>query len=478
MTLNDQDKELNELEDKNEEIKNEIENLQEDEELKEEKEFWLIDPDKLIPHKKNETIYGREEVDEDLVDSIRANGQLEPIIINQKDEILSGHRRWRALKKIKQEDVNIKAICFRNEYENETQETEAIIEFNRYREKTPMQIYKESKELFNIFTQQADKRRKSNLRNLPKYVEELNSVHREDKPGRSLEKLAEAVHMKRDRLAKIIWIGKRYEKGDTDAIDVMKCMERGVLSVDAAYKLLKLIDVSNSNQPEADEARKLVKRAKEGNVTSNKAVKLLDKYKEKKDKEENTNGEKNKENIDTQLTDVINSGEEFNVIVADPDDIDKARKRQITRSMDAVLFLWATTENMKDRMDLMEMWGFKLKKIGIWDTGKTSGNWFRGTVEFLLFGIKGNWEKPTFRPEIILSKDKETDKNKYDYVYDMVEKMFPGQKYIDPFSANKRKDWGQPYIINLNDSLENDDKKVIKESPIDSIPLNESDKLT
>lgn len=88
---------LNELQDKDEKLLgNEEQN----------NKLWYIDPDKLKPHEINGKIYGNDELDqldEDLVESIGLNGQLEPIVINgRNNKIISGHRRWRALKKLKE----------------------------------------------------------------------------------------------------------------------------------------------------------------------------------------------------------------------------------------------------------------------------------------------------------------------------------------------------------------------------------------
>ncbi len=59
-----------------------------------------IDPKVLHAHEVNVALYGLENVDLTLVDSIRKKGQLEPIVITDDNIIISGHRRWLALKYI------------------------------------------------------------------------------------------------------------------------------------------------------------------------------------------------------------------------------------------------------------------------------------------------------------------------------------------------------------------------------------------
>jgi hypothetical protein len=38
--------------------------------------------------------------------------------------------------------------------------------------------------------------------------------------------------------------------------------------------------------------------------------------------------------------------------------------------------------------------------------------------------------------------------------YDIVEKMFPDEKWIDPFHANDRPGWGQPNLVIIHDDFE------------------------
>ena len=53
-----------------------------------------VDIEKLKPHPINETIYEDNELQlEDLIKSIEINGLLEPIVIDNKNIVYSGHRR-------------------------------------------------------------------------------------------------------------------------------------------------------------------------------------------------------------------------------------------------------------------------------------------------------------------------------------------------------------------------------------------------
>lgn len=77
--------------------KNEFENqvVEQKEEPKKERlnKLLFIDPTELNAHEANVEIYGEEDIDETLLESVRIKGQLEPIIITQHNTIISGHRR-------------------------------------------------------------------------------------------------------------------------------------------------------------------------------------------------------------------------------------------------------------------------------------------------------------------------------------------------------------------------------------------------
>lgn len=58
---------------------------------------------------------------------------------------------------------------------------------------------------------------------------------------------------------------------------------------------------------------------------------------------------------------------------------------------DSVLFLWGTVPMLQEALAVMEAWGFKYKTAIFWrKTGRLGlGYWFRGEIEYLLFGVRG-----------------------------------------------------------------------------------------
>ena len=91
----------------------------------------------LKPNPINSTIYDDTDLS-DLKNSIEANGQLEPIIINSNNEIISGHRRYFSMVQMGKEKVDVRIAHYEND-------VIALIEHNRHRTKTNKDVLRESK---------------------------------------------------------------------------------------------------------------------------------------------------------------------------------------------------------------------------------------------------------------------------------------------------------------------------------------------
>ena len=128
-----------------------------------------ISTGELTPHPANLQIYGENQYVGDLVTSIREWGILHPIIIDQDKQIIDGVRRWQAAKTLELETVP----CEFKEFENEDLAISAILTYNRYRQKTPRQVFNESRELKRIETEKAQIRMKEGV---PISAQGLNKV--------------------------------------------------------------------------------------------------------------------------------------------------------------------------------------------------------------------------------------------------------------------------------------------------------------
>jgi len=125
-------------------------------------------PEELEPHPKNAEVYGdtddTDQLDETFIESVREKGVLEPLVITEGKRIISGHRRWLAAKATGTETVPIRKSTF----DSDLAEREALIEFNRQREKTPGQIVNEFEEMLEIEKEKAKERQaEAGEENLP-----------------------------------------------------------------------------------------------------------------------------------------------------------------------------------------------------------------------------------------------------------------------------------------------------------------------
>jgi len=142
----------------------------------------------LKPHPKNTEIYGdTDELEETFVQSIREKGVLEPLVITEDKQVISGHRRLKAA-----EQVDVNSVPVRvSEFDSDLAEREALIEFNRQRDKTPGQIVNEFEEMLEVEKQRA----KENMSKGGK-GERVGNVSNpsEDEPTAARDKAAEKVN--------------------------------------------------------------------------------------------------------------------------------------------------------------------------------------------------------------------------------------------------------------------------------------------
>jgi len=154
------------------------------------------DPSNLKPHPKNTEIYGDtddiDDLDGTFKESVAEKGVLEPLVITNGKEIISGHRRWLAAK-----DADLGSVPVRySEFDDELAEREALIEFNRQREKTPGQIVNEFEEMLAVERERAKERKSEATGHKEKFPEGESGQARDkaaekvnaDVSGRTLEK--------------------------------------------------------------------------------------------------------------------------------------------------------------------------------------------------------------------------------------------------------------------------------------------------
>ena len=113
-------------------------------------------PTELVPHPINNEIY-KDSYDDDLYESIKAVGVQEPIVITSENVIISGHRRCNVCKTL---GIDIVNVIVRDDITNELDIEEAVLTYNKSREKTTEQKAREFKKFAEIEKTRAEDRKR------------------------------------------------------------------------------------------------------------------------------------------------------------------------------------------------------------------------------------------------------------------------------------------------------------------------------
>ena len=255
----------------------------------------------LKPHPFNMLVYGNEIVDEKLLNSIKEKGLLEPIVIKDDNTIISGHRRVEALKVL-----GLNANCRTITFDNELDEKECLIEFNRQRIKTHTQNMVEGEELEFIVKERARLKQieegskcaefgklggrgnktedKPLPADLPEGVSEdavktllveipktKNTIKKKES-NESRTIIAEKLGMKATTYRKEKEMWEKAKQGDEVAKDMFKKLDAGEITTNAAHSIVKLGEKANEGSKTAE---KLLEDVNNGTITPNKAIKEL-----------------------------------------------------------------------------------------------------------------------------------------------------------------------------------------------------------
>lgn len=165
-----------------------------------------------------------------LMDSIRANGLLEPLIVVPVDDyyrLISGHNRFSAILRLQAETAagwDKEVLCRVLPPMDEARELTAVIEANRQRVKTPALLAEEADKL----TQAYMTRKRCG----------------EDLPGRIRDRVAEAMQISKTKLANLnairngIKVPGIKEKWERDEIPEASALIIARLPLEAQYRLL------------------------------------------------------------------------------------------------------------------------------------------------------------------------------------------------------------------------------------------------
>ncbi len=181
-----------------------------------------VDLERLKPHPINEEIYSFNSQDhKELKKSITLLGLLEPIVITNDNLILSGHRRYGAIKELGWEDVDCRLVDVENP-------KIFIVEANRQRKKTTQEILNEAIILKEEYSKMVKRGR-------PKNGEENNG-----KKNWTILSVSEKLGVSTTQLKKLISI-KKYDAEMLDKIDM------GLISIGKAYTIIREKYILNGN---------------------------------------------------------------------------------------------------------------------------------------------------------------------------------------------------------------------------------------
>ena len=411
------------------------------------------DPNELKANKHNVSIYGDEKVDQSLLESIKQKGLLEPLVIKDDNTIISGHRRWIVLKSLGIDKVQCRIMTFNDDLD----EKESLIEFNKQRVKNDKQLYNEIDALENIYFERAERTRLSNLKQ-NKTIERVESPTREKinkEETRTRSVIAENLNITQNHVRVLKNIGDVAKTNDT-AKKVLEARTDDKISRNSANTLVNIIKKEEKHGDIAIKKAELTVSKVIERIESNPKITveraLID-----------VNREMKREEIKTVIPIKITNGL-YNVILCDPPwryDFAETRNREIENQYptmtieemkaleipadkDSVMFMWATAPKLKEAIGVLETWGFEYKTCAVWDKELMGmGYWLRGAHELLLIGTKGHpgVPEPENRYSSVIRSRREGHSKKPDIVYEMIEKMCPYGNYLEMFARSQREKW-------------------------------------
>jgi DNA adenine methylase len=196
-------------------------------------EIIEIDVDRLRPHPVNEKIYVSDQAREkELLESIKDQGILEPLVVQRDSDsyvILSGTRRLRCAKALGMK----KAPCIVTEVKNPIL---TIIDHNRYRQKTPIEIYNEVKMLEEQLKPIAAEHSKAQLKSFTQ--EGVVKFDDSEKIGDVRKVIAAKLNVSTGYISMLKQVIENKDK----IPDAIEKLERGHETVYSAYSKLKGID--------------------------------------------------------------------------------------------------------------------------------------------------------------------------------------------------------------------------------------------
>ena len=125
-------------------------------------------------------------------------------------------------------------------------------------------------------------------------------------------------------------------------------------------------------------------------------------------------------------------------------DLEAIKALKIPAEDEAILLLWTTAPKLEESIAVLNAWGFTYRTCAVWDKErKGMGYWFRIQHELLLVGVRGNFRTPdpANRFDSVIRAPRAEHSKKPAIVHEMIEKMFPGERYVELFARVERPGW-------------------------------------
>ena len=191
---------------------------------------------KLKHHPKNKEIYNLSSIEE-LMDSILEFGLLQPLVINQDNQVISGNRRFESIKRLGWQNVEVEEKIVTVE-----EEELLLIHYNKQRVKTFRELLNEYFTLKNYYEIGQGKRT------------DLTSV----RPNKSLNErdgVSEQIGISSSQLGKLIFIHK-HQPHHIDLLD------KGILTVNQSYlQVSRELKESESRQDNSNKSLKSIPKS-------------------------------------------------------------------------------------------------------------------------------------------------------------------------------------------------------------------------
>ncbi|MEW6016478.1 MAG: MT-A70 family methyltransferase [Pseudomonadota bacterium] len=361
----------------------------------------------LRPHPLNLRVYGEETVPEDFLASVRQKGIMQPLAVKPDGTIISGHRRWRAALALKMETVPVQVVT----YADDLDEREALLEFNRQREKTFSQRMAEAEELKRIEAERAEARRLANLKRGDAVPDVATFPPRAE--GKTRDKVAVAVGIGSgrtyDKAAKV-W--EAAKAGDETAQQLVEKLDKGQTTVNAAFQELKRTE-----------------RQEQAGLAELPSGKYRVIYADPPWKYGNTMPAYFTEQADHYPLMTVEQ------ICAMPI-ADLAEDN-------AVLFLWATSPILEEAFDVIRAWGFKYKASFVWDKVKhVMGHYNSVRHEFLLIAVRGSCQPDQQRLfDSVVSIERTEHSAKPEYFREIIDTLYTHGRRIELFARRRADGW-------------------------------------